>query len=137
MLEINLKWRSWSDKKLPHFRPMPSGPSILSPTTPKRDPKATTAGKAIMLGKPRGEGLTEEVSLMGRAEAEGGNGLLMGPDDTAAKACTHVEQPDHSPKACSCQHVPALLVACLGGHHQGGPGHGEELLRRVGGRKYS
>lgn len=69
-----------------------------------------------MVGRPRGEGLTEEVSLIGGAEAESGNGFLVGPDDATAEACTHVEQPDHAPKACSCQHVPALLVACLGDH---------------------
>lgn len=60
---------------------------------------------------------------MSGAEAEGGNGLLMGPDDAAAEARTHVEQPDHASKACSRQHVPALLVACLGDHCEGCPGH--------------
>lgn len=75
-----------------------------------------------------GEGLTEEVGLVGGAEAEGGNGLLMGPDDPTAEASTHMQQPDLAPEACSRQHVPALLVACLCDHRQGCPSHGEELL---------
>lgn len=87
-----------------------------------------------MLGKPTGEGLTEEVSLTAGAEAQGGNGLLMGPDDAAAEACAHVKQPNHAPKARGCQHIPALLMACLGDHREGCPGHGEELLRKAEGR---
>lgn len=76
-----------------------------------------------MLRKLGVEGLTEEVALVGGAEAEGGNGLLMGPDNATAKARTDVEQPDHASQACSSQHVPALLVACLCDHCQGRPGH--------------
>lgn len=105
-------------KRLPHFC---SGPHTLNPTSEEtlghRTEKATT------LGKPRGEGLTEKMSLTGGAEAEGGDGLLMGPDDIAAEACTHMEQPDYAPKACGCQQVPALLVARLGDHCEGCPGH--------------
>lgn len=81
-----------------------------------------------------GRGLTEQVGLVGGAEAEGGNGLLVGADDPAAEAGTHVQQPDQAPQACSCQHAPALLVACLCDHRQGRPGHREELLGRGGTR---
>ena len=78
------------------------------------------------------EGLTEEVGLVGGAEAEGGNGPLVAPDEPAAEAGLHVQQPDQPTQARSRQHVPALLVAGLCDHRQGGPGHREELLERGG-----
>ena len=64
-----------------------------------------------VLGEPWGvweEGLTEEVGLVGGAEAEGGNGLPVAPDEPTAEAGLHVQQPDQPTQARGRQHVPAL-----------------------------